>query len=89
MVIFIAGARQLFWAWKTPPLTDPQAVRQMKEQASITGLAALAGVILLGAFLIAVVWVGARITRRYMRAGDQARDRSAINPDDWSSRPRR
>ena len=85
----MAGALLLFWAWQTPPLTDPQAVRQMKEQASVTGLAALAGVILLGVFLIAVVWVGARITRRYMRAGDRSHDASVINPDDWRTPPRR
>jgi hypothetical protein len=75
-------------AWQLSSPADSSSLQQLKEQASVTGLAALAGIILLGCFLLAVVWVGARVTRRYMQADDDLKRSHPPRPDDWTGQPR-
>ena len=49
-------------------------------------LAALAGLTILGFALVALAWLGARATRRYMNAGPHGRRSSKIDQDDWSKK---
>ncbi len=52
-------------------------------------LAALAGLIILGFAMIALVWLGARVTRRYMNppSYDRHLPANATSPDDWAGKP--
>jgi hypothetical protein len=52
-------------------------------------LAALAGLIILGFAMLALVWLGARVTRRYMNppSYDRQRPDNRPSPDDWATKP--
>jgi len=53
-------------------------------------LAALAGMIILWFAVIALIWLGARVTRRYMRSRfdkDALDGPSRTNFDDWAKKP--
>jgi hypothetical protein len=49
-------------------------------------LAALAGLIILGLGMMALVWLGARVTRRYMNQGGAFHERPP-DEDDWARKP--
>ncbi|MGE0758380.1 MAG: hypothetical protein AB7O38_15235, partial [Pirellulaceae bacterium] len=48
-------------------------------------LAAMAGLIILGFGMVALAWLGARVTRRYMNQGN--RDRPPPDENDWARKP--
>ena len=48
-------------------------------------LAALAGLIILGFGMVALVWLGARVTRRYMNQGTPRR--TPPDENDWARKP--
>jgi hypothetical protein len=50
-------------------------------------LAALAGLIILGFGLVALAWLGARFTRRYMNQGTDDNRSQKDDPDDWAATP--
>ncbi|MEQ8786843.1 MAG: hypothetical protein RIC55_11115 [Pirellulaceae bacterium] len=52
-------------------------------------LSALAGLIILGLGMLALVWLGARITRRYMDSATRYRPprRTDADLDDWARKP--
>lgn len=63
-------------------------IRRLEPQMRAKVLAALAGLVILGFGMIALVWLGGRATRRYM--GIQRKSRrgdSEISPDDWAHKP--
>jgi hypothetical protein len=63
-------------------------LERLDPQARAKVLAALAGLIILGFGMIALVWLGGRATRRYMGIEPQPRRRTpAVNPDDWAHKP--
>jgi hypothetical protein len=53
-------------------------------------LSALAGLVILGVGMVALIWLGARVTRRYMNPMSikpKRRLSSAPNQDDWATKP--
>lgn len=80
--LWVVGAA-CFLAQQTPQ----SALQRMlpKERAAV--LAALAAFIILGLGLIALIWLGARVTRRYMNQQPlRPLDFNQIQ-DDWSNKP--
>lgn len=66
------------------PLTVFQRLGR-ERQAKV--LAALAGFIILGIGMVALAWVGARVTRRYMNQEPLRRRTVEELEDDWASKP--
>ncbi len=62
---------------------------EQRNKARAKALAAIAGLIILGAALIAATWMGGRMTRRYMKSSEKP----IVHPidsaftDDWASKP--
>jgi hypothetical protein len=50
-------------------------------------LAALAGLIILGFAMVALTWLGARVTRRYMMGTSYLRPTPRPDRSDWSPQP--
>ncbi len=74
-------------AWLLAQQTEP-LIRRLDPQTRAKVLAALAGLIILGFAMIALVWLGGRATRRYMGIEPMQRRREpGINPDDWAHKP--
>ena len=72
--LIAAGTRQTGWEKLDGPT-------RAKVLAAITGL------VILGFAMILLTWLGARVTRRYMRSGVDRGKRRAIPTDDWAHRP--
>ena len=63
-------------------------IRRLDPQMRAKVLAALAGLIILGIAMTALVWLGGRATRRYMGIEAKPRRREPeVNPDDWAHKP--
>ncbi len=63
-------------------------IRRLDPQMRAKVLAALAGLIILGLAMIALVWLGGRATKRYMGIEPKSRRREPdVNPDDWAHKP--
>ncbi len=74
-------------AWLLAQQTEP-LIRRLDPQMRAKVLAALAGLIILGFAMIALVWLGGRATRRYMGIEPMPRRREpGVNPDDWAHKP--
>lgn len=50
-------------------------------------LAALAGLVILGFGAVILIWLGARMTRRYMHSGQPLPKTTPLRPDDWADKP--
>ena len=50
-------------------------------------LAALGGLIILGFALVLLTWLGARVTRRYMRGPERYQPPKSPPGDDWIKKP--
>jgi hypothetical protein len=50
-------------------------------------LAALAALVILGFAMVALAWLGARVTRRYMKGTSYLRPTSRPERSDWSPQP--
>ena len=50
-------------------------------------LAALAGLVILGFAMVALAWLGARVTRRYMKGTSYLRPTPRPERSDWSPQP--
>lgn len=73
------------WSAQTPP-----PILRMKPRDRARVLAALGGLLILGAALILLAWWGARFTRRYLRRPwpDQRRRKAAaVSEFDWADKP--
>jgi hypothetical protein len=72
------------------PLAQQTLLDKLDDATRTKVLAALAGLILLGFLMVALVWLGARFTRRYMASPsrhDSPRT-TQHNPDDWAKNRR-
>jgi hypothetical protein len=80
----ISAVCELFWllAQEKGPQT---AFTRLEPQMRVKVLAAMAGLIILGFGMVALAWLGARVTRRYMKQGD--RNRPPPDEDDWARKP--
>jgi hypothetical protein len=66
---------------------QPQTpLSRLDPQTRVKLLAALAGLIILGFGMVALAWLGARVTRRYMNQGDRP-SRRPLDDDDWARKP--
>lgn len=73
--------------WLLAQQAEP-LIRRLDPQTRAKVLATLAGLIILGLAMIALVWLGGRATRRYMGSRPKPRRREpGINPDDWADKP--
>jgi hypothetical protein len=63
------------------------ALEKMDEKQRAKVLAALAAFVILGFGLMALAWLGARVTRRYMNQEPLRRRDPAHVQDDWSAKP--
>jgi hypothetical protein len=67
----------------------PLARRKLDGRTRARAMAALGGLVILGLGLIAFTWLGARMTRRYMKSGEK-KPKPRIDPvftDDWAAKP--
>ena len=64
-------------------------IGRLDDQTRTKVLAALAGLVILGFLLLALVWMGARLTRRYMNSSSRyvPPKRTALDLDDWARKP--
>lgn len=85
-------------AWQSNSLASlewlvAQAVRpdsplsRLPPQLRARLLAALAAFVILGLGMMALVWLGARVTRRYMNQEPLRRRDPVAHADDWAARP--
>lgn len=73
--------------WLLAQQAEP-LIRRLDPPMRAKVLAALAGLIILGMAMIALVWLGGRATKRYMGILPKSRRRGPdINPDDWAQKP--
>jgi hypothetical protein len=78
----------------SPPVTShksPQpGINKLDNKSRAKALSALAGLVILGLAMVALTWLGARVTRRYMNPApfDHQRIKSSAPPvDDWAKKP--
>jgi hypothetical protein len=63
-------------------------VKRLEPATRAKVLATFAGLIILGIAMMALAWLGAKATRRYMSSGKQkSRTDRPLDPDDWSKKP--
>lgn len=60
-------------------------LERMDRETRAKVLAALAAMVILGLGMMALVWLGARVTRRYMN--QEPLPRRGFDPDDWARKP--
>jgi hypothetical protein len=63
------------------------ALQRMSPEQRAKVLAAFAAFVILGLGLIALAWLGARVTRRYMNPRPIRRREYSELQDDWSQKP--
>jgi len=74
--------------WQAAAEAELSPWQKLDHQARVTALAGLAAVVILGFALVLLVWLGARVTRRYMATGTVGRRaRRGSHPDDWAKKP--
>ena len=80
----------VYW-WVLAQSGQPQVAKLPPRQRA-KALAALGGLVILGAALIAFTWWGGRFVRRYMRgqaerAERRTQNRTPARVDDWAEKP--
>jgi hypothetical protein len=60
-------------------------LRRLDPATRAKVLAAFAGLVILGFGMVALIWLGARVTRRYMNQGRS--DRPPLDENDWARKP--
>lgn len=72
-----------------PPQQRPIAPKKLDGRTRARAMAALAGLVILGLGMLSFAWLGARMTRRYMKGGEKKQKRPVdpIFTDDWASKP--
>ncbi|HUG71656.1 MAG TPA: hypothetical protein VMM76_28185 [Pirellulaceae bacterium] len=74
-------------SWILAQQAEP-LLRRLDPQTRAKVLATLAGLVILGFAMIALVWLGGRAARRYMGIEKKPRRREPeVNPDDWAHKP--
>jgi hypothetical protein len=74
-------------AWLLAQEKTQSALQRMSPQQRAKVLAAFAAFLILGFGMVALAWVGARVTRRYMNQGPLRRLDPTLMQDDWASKP--
>ncbi len=64
-----------------PPL------KRLPDEKRVSVLAALAGLIILGFGMVALIWLGARVTQRYRNGTSYFRPTPRPGEHDWASKP--
>ncbi len=74
--------------WSIFTLANAAPVNKLSGPVKARLLATLAGLLILGAAMMALAWLGARFTRRYMRSEHLRREAAAMqSADDWAKKP--
>jgi hypothetical protein len=71
------------------PLAQQRLIDRLDDPTRAKVLAALAALVLLGFLMLALVWLGARFTRRYMasQASCEPPRKTPLDLDDWAKKP--
>ena len=72
-------------AWADPPAA--QGIRRLPDEIRAKVLAALAGLIILGFGMVALIWLGARVTHRYRHGKAYFRPTPRPGEHDWAGKP--
>jgi asparagine N-glycosylation enzyme membrane subunit Stt3 len=72
------------WAQEKLPL-----IKRLDGPTRAKVLAALAGLVILGFGMVMLAWLGARVTRRYMKGTSYFRPTPRPQSSDWSPQPLR
>lgn len=62
-------------------------IKRMDGATKAKVLAALAGLVILGAGMVLLAWLGARVTRRYMKGTSYFRPTPRPSASDWTPQP--
>jgi hypothetical protein len=73
------------WAWAEQPQTA--LIKRLDGATRAKVLAALAGLIILLFAMVALIWLGARITQRYRNRQPYFRPTPRPSEHDWAKRP--
>ena len=90
--------RHLSWAWSVACLALVQAaafadpatgppIKRLDGPTKAKVLAALAGLIILGFGMVALIWLGARVTQRYRKSTPFFRPTPRPGEHDWARKP--
>jgi hypothetical protein len=63
------------------------AIKRMDDATRAKVLAALAGLIILGFAMVALIWLGARVTQRYRHGSSFFRPTPRPGEHDWARKP--
>ena len=77
-------------AWIAQTQAEQPLILRLEPKDRVRVFVALMTVVILGLVLIAFVWWGARITRRYMNSATLARRQkraTTVREDDWATKP--
>jgi hypothetical protein len=80
--IAVAGPATTAWADVAPPL-----IKRLDGPTRAKVLAALAGLVILGFGMVALVWLGARFTQRYRHSQPYFRPTPRPGEHDWAKKP--
>lgn len=79
-LLLVVGSNATAWA-------DAAPIQRMDGATRARVLAALAGLIILGFGMIALVWLGARFTQRYRNRTPYFRPTPRPGENDWANKP--
>jgi hypothetical protein len=68
-------------------LAPPPLIKRLDGPTRAKVLAALAGLIILGFGMVALIWLGARITQRYRNSKPYHRPTPRPGEHDWAKKP--
>ena len=68
-------------------LAPPPLIKRLDGPTRAKVLAALAGLIILGFGIVALIWLGARITQRYRNSKPYHRPTPRPGEHDWAKKP--
>jgi hypothetical protein len=75
-------------AWADFVLANaPPPIKKLDGQMRAKALAALAGLIILGFGMVALIWLGARVTQRYRNTTPFFKPTSRPGEHDWAAKP--
>ena len=82
-------AAAVVWAMAAPVWAEQRvpAIKRMDGPTRAKVLAAIAGLVILGFGMVLLTWLGARITRRYMKRTSYFRPTERPEKSDWTPQP--
>lgn len=82
---WVAVALPAATAWAD--LAPPPLIKRLDGPTRAKVLAALAGLIILGFGMVALIWLGARVTQRYRNSTPYHRPTPRPGEHDWAKKP--